>query len=429
MKNSYFFSVILLFNFIVNLNSIAGPLEQSTNSYQINMPSSQQDQWGDTIRASIANYKRPDEDTFVSTILASCDYRPQNLERQGVLEKTNFSDPALEKDLPTHILYKSRFIRFYYDQQEEKRKRLFEIEKAPLFIFLPGIFSKVDGPQPTDYMKRLNRLGYHVASFPNPLHKSFVKLKSNYLPGDLVNEAKTLYRSIISLIEYLKSKDVLEGKVYLAGVSYGSFLSAVITAMDGDSNKVITGGTTLISPPENFGVSVTRLDQFIDETMSAFGDDNFTERAFRFLRVCTKDTDNTRRKWAKGLTVFSGFQIPLTDSIRSYQKTYDLSARPMGIQNWREIATFNNYFNWYAPELISVYQSEVVSLRYWVEKAIDNGQRIRILTAKDDWLNPINAWESYSKENLLMIEKGGHYGFHHTRWFSSLINNLYQIKD
>lgn len=397
-----------------------------TTSAQFNT-SNDDDLWGDKLRDHASRYKKPDADTFVSTMLGVCFEPKPNVKKLGMLEEVRFKDPSLQKGrLETRILYSSDKV--VHNEGKENEWIEFVPKKAPLFVYFPGAFSEMMNNQTKRFMKDMNELGYHVAVFASPLHKDFIKLKPNFKPGDFLKEAQILHRGMEYAVDYVNKKGLLEvDQVYLTGVSYGAFMAAIATNLDFDSRNLITGGTTLISPPADYEKSIKIIDQLIDETRADFAGLSFSTKYSRYLTVCRRHSKRLLKKYAKGLTVFVGFQENMVESVKAYRKANGINDLPLNDRKWEESLTFQKYFDYYAPELNASYQSVNSKIKTWVDRANQNGKVIRIFAAEDDWLNEPDAWNNFDPENLLTVKKGGHYGFHHLPWYDTLLTTLFSL--
>lgn len=385
------------------------------------------DLWGDSLRDHVANYTRPDDDTFVSTMMAVCEGDNPKVKNKGLFEEVEFDDVALTNGkLKSNILYLSDKVRYRPSRNADIEEK-FVPKKAPLFIYFPGAFGKLMNDQAKRFFRDMNELGYHVATFSSPLDESFIKLGPTFKPGDFMKEAQILHRALQNVVDHVDDQGLFDGNLYLAGVSYGAFMASIVTNLDHDNRNLINGGTTLISPPADYGISIGILDKYIDETRDDFAGLSFSTKYSRYLTVCRRHSRRLLKKYAKGLTVFIGFQEQMVSSVKAYRKMNNLNDTPFGDRDWKENLTFQKYFDWYAPELNASYQSQNAKLLTWVDRANQNGKIMRIFAAEDDWLNEPDAWVPFSVDNLLTVNKGGHYGFHHLKWYDNFITKLFSI--
>jgi hypothetical protein len=389
--------------------------------------SADDDLWGSRLRDHASRYTKPDEDTFVSTMMGVCHGRKPNVKKLGMLKQVKFKDPSLlNGKLESYILYHSDKV--VHNKNKENEWIEFVPKKAPLFVYFPGAFSEMMNDQTKRFMEDMNKLGYHVAVFASPLHEDFVKLKPAFKPGDFLKEAQLLHRGMEYVVDYVNKEGLIENDlVYLTGVSYGAFLASIATNLDYDSRNLITGGTTLISPPADYERSIEIIDTLIDETRKDFADLNFSTKYSRYLTVCRRHSQRLLKKYAKGLTVFVGFQENMVKSVKAYRKANGINDLPLYDKDWEENLTFQKYFDFYAPELNASYQSLNSKIKTWVDRANNRGKIIRIFAAEDDWLNDQDAWNSFDPENMLTVKKGGHYGFHHLPWYDTLLTTLFSL--
>ena len=56
-------------------------------------------------------------------------------------------------------------------------------------------------------------------------------------------------------------------------------------------------------------------------------------------------------------------------------------------------------------------KQQVGKLMHWVNRAkAGNGPKIRLMTADDDFLNVVGAFEKQAKQ-MILVRDGGHYGY------------------
>ncbi|MGB0452444.1 MAG: hypothetical protein ACPGJV_01915 [Bacteriovoracaceae bacterium] len=382
---------------------------------------------------SFAPYKPNAKDSFVSTLLGFCKRPNKSLFGLAKIETKKFNDKELQK--PVQVKYalhskvekpKSRLRNL---QQKLNEKKTYTPLKSPLVFVFPGSFGSVSGIDSTRFIHDYIQLGHHVVTFPSPLHPSFVSLKASYKPGDFVNEAKTFYRLMQKIISDLESRNLVDrNNIRLSGLSYGAFLATIITALDGEQLKLLTGETTLISPPADYGKSVEILDQYILEVAEKSSEQGFFGIIGDYFKVCSNEASQEELQFnAKALSVYHSFQKNLVKMTDKYLKTHDLPVKSQGKSKWQKEFTFKNYFDLYAPELWGFYTSELATLKYWVDRAQKESNNILIISAKDDWLNESDAWDLYPEEQLLLVEHGGHYGFRNTSWFASVLKGIFSL--
>ena len=313
--------------------------------------------------------------------------------------------------------------KFYTHANMLSDNEIKEVQVAPLVIFLPGMFNDLDDSENRRFMLSLSKRGHHVATLPNPLSTDYITAKPNYKPGEFFKEARTLYRAIKRIVLSYKMRGILkDNQVQIVGVSYGSLLSSIITVLDANDANILTAGTTLISPPLNFRESLKRIDYYIDETSENFAGMFWTGKLYKFLRVCFSSGFDRRDEWAKGMTIYSGFQEYLVNTIKMWLRVQGIK-KDLPYQNphWERTFKFEHYLDWYAPEVKALLDSPMAELKHWVNQARELQKPIRILAAMDDWLNSPEEWEDFYQDQVIILPNGGHYGFRKLEWFEKFL--------
>lgn len=382
-----------------------------------------QDRWSPEMRQHFSSYYNPLDDAFLSTIMGVCGYSWPWKKKYGDYRDRNYKDTKVEDRVPVKMV-KS------YSRDIVVTGKIKKVPaSAPLLIFLPGMFNEVDDSQNKRFLYDMSKRGHHVAVLPNPLSSDFISAKPNFKPGAFLKEAEVLYRLVKKIVTTYKTQGLLSNnEVRLVGVSYGALMSAIITGLDADDANIITKGTTLISPPLNFRKSLARMDQFIDDSSREFAGLRFHSKLFRFLKVCFTPNFKDRLKWAKGMTIYSGFQELLVNSINVWREIHNITDLPYQNPNWEQTFKFSDYLGWYAPDVEAMLALPEAKLEYWVDKARVDNKEIRILSADDDWLNTPDDWADFHYEEVLLLENGGHFGFRKLPWFDQFLTIGFPIR-
>jgi hypothetical protein len=392
--------------------------------------SGQFDLWDSEIRTHATTYFNPHKDQFLSTIMGVCSFEWPWKKKYGIYRDRDFQDKDLVDRIPIKQVfsYKRKQQVDPKAQTKESNKPLTEkdmkkIDVAPLVIFLPGMFNEVDDSQNKRFMLSLSKRGHHVAVLPNPLSVDYITAKPNYKPGDYLKEAKTLYRAIKRIVLSYKMRGILkQDQVQLLGVSYGALMSSIITVLDSNDANIINGGTTLISPPLNFKKALERLDSYIEDTSDKFSGMYWSGKLYKFLRVCFSSGFKKRDEWAKGMTIYSGFQEYLVNSIKAWRKVNGLKEDlPYQNPKWERTFKFEHYLDWYASDVKAKLDLPEAELQYWVNQARTNGKPVRVLAAVDDWLNVPEEWQDFYEDQVIILPNGGHYGFRKLQWFEKFL--------
>jgi hypothetical protein len=364
------------------------------------------------------------QDSFVATMKGNCSI--PHISYSDMKAKVN----NLKISLPNH----------FYEKVDVTlalvRDKKGNILKRPVAFYIPGAFSNRDINQNRRYLDFFTKKGYHTLAFINPWGTDYVSSIPKHKIGHVTNEGKAMYQLVLKAYEHVKSMGVVKGKSRLTGVSYGGFVSGMITAFNAESSDPLNlKDTTIISPPINLGKSIVNLDKLITTNRSLLNVGIFG-RAYRYLRFCYYETLASETKivknFAKGLVVNEGFFEPLLESFILYNKQFNLQGIPdvswgnlsPKFRKWRSTFGFATYLNQYAPEIRSVMESEHGHLYYWLNRAKKSGyHQNRVMLASNDFLNDVK--DIPSLKNTLVIPTGGHYGFRHLQWYYDFLNKAY----
>lgn len=307
--------------------------------------------------------------------------------------------------------------------------------RAPLAFYIPGAFNNLSSRQPKRWMDELTQRGYHTVVFPNPWGTQFIKEKSHEAVGHVLNEGKAIYDSMRDVFSRLDENDLILGPVRLLGVSYGGFLTAMISAWDAENPEpILSMDSTIMSPPFQLGETLDRLDQYLDATADPFNGMNIASKLLKFRNFCKKESQSELEEGqlheAMGLVSYVGFHDMMVNSVKVFDKVkgYDkIPDRHLGslspkFRKWKKEFNFNGYIDTYDSSIRDLLKSEKGTLKYWVQRASDAGyNRVRVLVAVDDFLNDGSKWDG-PKEKLITLPDGGHYGYRHLDWYESFIN-------
>lgn len=418
------FKRIFAFSFI-GVFSLSTAIAQSNSitNYAANSarPVFAGDMFSQDLRQHASTYQTPDDDTFVSTLLGVCKLDRYNPKKYGIYEREVYRDKKMVDPLPVRMVLQERKINIGSFSVKIAKK-------APLYIYIPGLFSSVDDKESKRQLSVFSKLGYHVLTFPNPMSADdFLKKKPSFKPGHFTEEAALLYRAIKHHFRKLRDRGLIDGVVHLSGVSYGAFMAAIIAKMDAEQSNIINGTTTVIAPPFHFGKSVLKIDEYIRESKGEFAGIGFAKKYQRYLDVCHGRRPNKKDEWAQGIVIFHAFQERMINAMEVYRKHHNISGDPMGDPDWKENMVFMDYFNEYAPELLPLLNSDRSEILNWINEANQLGKRVRVLTSDDDWLNDIGDWKQMDYRHKMIFDEGGHYGFRHLNWWDELLEIDYSL--
>ena len=308
--------------------------------------------------------------------------------------------------------------------------------KAPLMIYLPGIFSRLISVQNNRMLKTFRKEGLHTLVFPNPLATDFIKQGPKYQAGNPLVEAEVIYQAIRDLVAKFNQDEILNGEIHLAGVSYGGFLSAVIAGLDASHEKpIITGNVTVISPPYNFLASMKRLDELAESTEEEYASSGLLRVLKRSLAIFGLDGRgevNEDHLWdSRGIVAHFVFKEGFIKALRRYNKfnnQLNIPRKRKEYEKWYNEMTFSGYYKKYAFDSYQELDSAKGVIDYWMDLYNRNtGKFVRVVTAKDDFLNDESGrdWDRYSLDQVVVLENGGHFGFRKEEWFDKFLREIY----
>jgi len=295
--------------------------------------------------------------------------------------------------------------------------------KAPIAVFLPGMFTNLDDAQAEDFMFKLLDQSYHTIVFPNPWSVDFIEHIPLHRPGDLMTEVEVLKDAIEKAHRELIEANLSDGHLRLLGVSYGAFVSAILAGKDDPNHPIITGDVTLMSPPLQLSYSM----KFIDNMMDNFQNFSLWEKAKGLVKMKAKVGWNDEIKLSekdvqvtKGAIAAYGFHDWMVEAILKYHDLSGLDLIKEKRSQWKKNFRFSKYVEDFQVPGIEYMDKPEDFLDYWVKQAQTNEKIIRLFISKDDFINDNSIWDNEWKtppNYVLPIEEGGHFGIRAMDWF------------
>ena len=85
--------------------------------------------------------------------------------------------------------------------------------------------------------------------------------------GNFLKEGEAFLVNVDNAINWLNSKDLVEGDVKLLSVSYGSFVETRLEGIDNKREKpLLKGVMTLLSPAQEMDVALYNMDDILIES-------------------------------------------------------------------------------------------------------------------------------------------------------------------
>jgi len=382
-------------------------------------------QWPKEIRSHAKAFKMDFKDGFVSTIVGSC--HTPNVKYSKVKARVSDLTLRVPDSFNNEVTVKLGLL-------EDKDGNL---KKAPVAFYIPGAFSNKNIKQTRRYLDFFTKKGYHTITFINPWGTDYLNSSPKHKIGHISKEGKSMFYLVLKAYRYLQNRDLVKGQSRLAGVSYGGFVTAMVSAYNAEYNNPLNlKDSTIISPPILLGKTINRIDDYIDDNRG-FVKMNLLKILTRFKDICKAKSDDDIsgyiRDNAEGIAVNNGFYDPFISSVRKYDKMNGLKKIPRvfwGLlsktyRKWKYNYSFKKYFAQYGPELEDELSSEKGELYYWIKRAKAAGHdKSRVMLAVNDFLN--DPQDIPNTKDIIVVPTGGHYGFRHLSWYSEFLDKAFK---
>jgi hypothetical protein len=376
--------------------------------------------WKTKVFDSTSEFDFPFDNGHMATLQGSCHkpkYKKRELPGKRVTYKISISEFSKKEIKIQGVL-----------QRDEKKNFI----KAPVAFYIPGAFSNIDISQTRRFMHDLGNMGYHVLVFPNPWGTDFIKTRVNKPIGDVHFEGQAMFSLIKRAYGILNEMDITTDKSRLIGVSYGGFVTSVVSALNIEENNPLRlVDSTIISPPLLLPKTLNNLDKLVEDNRETIHL-NLISLYSRYLKYCKLENDfhasEKELQQVEGLVIRGGFYDSLIGSVGKYNKIFKLKLIPdffYGVlskkyRRWKKSFNFQSYFDEFAPKNLDVLKSQYGSLYYWKNRAASAGyDNFRVLLAQNDFLN--NPEDIISTPDTMVLHTGGHYGFRHLKWFDKFL--------
>lgn len=305
--------------------------------------------------------------------------------------------------------------------------------KAPLLVFIPGIFGDADQPMAQGMMKMFSDMGYHVLLLPNCWSRDYhsaVPLERTEYPNDEAVAVLALTQWATTVL----GDRYVEGAM-VAGESLGALTAAVAYQKDAASgHPVFTLGATLFWPPLKLTSSIDSLDVMISETQSIYDSKchsllkklktKFRVWRGKFLTSPTRDEIDC----APAVVAHYSFKKEL---VKLAEKILDVSRVKEKVAPER--MNFSRFITSYAHRYRAALNSgdPMGYLSYWVEKTPrDQRSKLRVITSVDDFVNKGVSWNEVAsqlkRDQILTLSWGGHIGATNHKAFKKLLTYQFQ---
>jgi len=141
----------------------------------------------------------------------------------------------------------------------------YQNQKAPLIFLIAGAGAGDRSAKLMTMMKALYQAGFHVITLPSPSNANFIISASrSSVPGDLVEDAADLYRSMEVAWEQVKG-EIEVTEFHLCGYSLGGSQAAFVAKLDEDLRVFNFRKVLMINPAVGLYSSATRIEDLLKQ--------------------------------------------------------------------------------------------------------------------------------------------------------------------
>ncbi len=284
--------------------------------------------------------------------------------------------------------------------------------KAPLYVFMPGIFGQPSRGLSPEMIDHLEAIGGHVLVVPNLLSTPYVLAHPQYGEDPVALEIQVMEDALSYMTKRLGKR---LGRIHLIAESLGTAIGSAWAAHDRTHQRRLYD-LTLFSPPLELPVAMVNFDKIIDDHRPA------AKRCSSPFKLWTMVQNFVFHDYpgpvsAKGKECLAA--IVLVDGfVNSAQRSWEAHVKATQAKG-QEPNGFEAFFRQYRTELWTMIENkdERLNLGHWMSgiKA-DKSFPIRIMTSADDFLNVGLDWAVFktthglTDEELLIVPWGGHSG-------------------
>ncbi len=314
--------------------------------------------------------------------------------------------------------------------------------RAPLVVFLTGLFGAIDDPVAASMISILQESGNHVVALPNPWSTSYQSAGPEALPGAIEDESQVILEVIKQVRKKLGPSRI--STISLVGVSYGSFLATKTAEIDSrSSSPLIDGITSVLSPPLQFSDALKQMDLGIEGTkLQEEGCRALRDAylAFRYF-IARRESDLKRQERdCADYLLFGNFHNSLVELALQLHETRGIGTLPAAgaaREAWKRRLNFSSFIQEFLkPKEGQTLMNEqkFPSLSEIIASLPEEQRRsrYRILAAKDDFLNRMESWNDLKtsgllpQDSILLMNWGGHFGYSALENFQSFAQKAFQ---
>lgn len=279
--------------------------------------------------------------------------------------------------------------------------------KAPLMVFFPGIFGTHEGSVSPWIMNGFEAQGFHTASIPNFLSKSYIRALPKYSAQNAFTfDAKASLEAVQKALDKVGAENVDE--VVFLGESLGSYLLASVEQFIDDFPQIKQRlkKVVFLWPPLNLDVSLKAFDDKAAASKKDYEDCSYLLRIPSFLKHFwwqerPQGMDGGDQT-CFGAYLFHGtFLKSMGESFDAYVEARELTDKegPKGFRDF--VKSYNPHFG----EAIER-EDPRLEFQYWLKRWEKRAVSIRIASSEDDFINKKEDWDDI--KNKFLFNWGEH---------------------
>ncbi len=284
--------------------------------------------------------------------------------------------------------------------------------KAPLYIFMPGIFGQPSRGLTPEMIDHLEAIGGHVLVVPNLLSPPYVLAHPQYGEDPIALEIQVMEEALNYMTKRLGKR---MGRVHVIAESLGTAIGSAWAAYDRTHERRLYD-LTLFSPPLELPLAMVNFDKIIDEHRPA------AKRCSSAFKLWTMVQNFVFQEYpgpvsAKGKECL-GAVVLVDGFVNAAQKSWQAHVKATKAKG-DDPNGFEAFFRQYRPELWKLIEGkdERLSLGHWMTTLkADKSFPLRIMTSSDDFLNGGLDWAAFQTtyglkdEEIIIVPWGGHSG-------------------
>lgn len=284
--------------------------------------------------------------------------------------------------------------------------------KAPLYVFMPGIFGQPSRGLTPEMIDHLEAIGGHVLVVPNLLSPPYIAAHPQYGTDPIALEIQVMEEALDYMTKRLGKR---LGRIHVIAESLGTAIGSAWAAHDRTHLRRLYD-LTLFSPPLELPVAMVNFDKIIDEHRPAAASCSSVFKLWTMLQNFVFQ-DYPGPVSDKGKACL-GAVVLVDGFVNSAQKSWRAHVEATQAKG-QDPDGFESFFRQYRPELWSLIENkdERLMLRHWMTTLkADQSFPIRIMTSRDDFLNEGLDWKAFqatfglTDEELIIVPWGGHSG-------------------